>query len=193
MPDLPTAAVRTRFAPSPTGYLHIGGVRTALYSWLFARHHGGKYLLRVEDTDRQRSTQEAVDAILDGLSWLGLDADEEPVYQTRRFARHREVAEQLLRSETTTLWRRIALINWGIRLCVTGALTVCLVIVSLFVGAFVTVNIATLIAVLFVLAMFLMIAGLLFLLREVNVSTRTMRAGLEIALEGGAVPPPGQR
>src|SRR5881394_13614 len=99
MPDLPTAAVRTRFAPSPTGYLHIGGVRTALYSWLFARHHGGKYLLRVEYTDRQRSTQEAVDAILDGLSWLGLDADEEPVYQTRRFARHREVAEQLLRSD----------------------------------------------------------------------------------------------
>lgn len=90
------------------------------------------------------------------------------------------------------LWQRIALINWGIRLCVTGALTVCLVIVALFVGAFVAVNIATLIAVLFVVAMLLMIAGLLFLLREVNVSTRTMRQGLEIALEGGTSLP-GQR
>jgi hypothetical protein len=88
-----------------------------------------------------------------------------------------------LRSETTVLWRRIALINWGIRLCVTGALTICVVIVSLFVGAFVAVNIAVLIAVLFVLAMILMIAGLLFLLREVNVSTRHMRQGMEIALE----------
>lgn len=100
----------------------------------------------------------------------------------------------LLRRETATLWRRIALINWGIRLCVTAALTVCLVIVSLFVGAFVSVNIAALIAVLFVLAMLLMIAGLLFLLREVNVSTHTMRQGLEISLEGGTSGSlPGQR
>jgi hypothetical protein len=89
----------------------------------------------------------------------------------------------LLRSETTVLWRRIALINWGIRLCVTGALMVCVVIVSLFVGAFVAINIAALIALLFVLAMILMIAGLLFLLREVNVSTRHMRQGMELALE----------
>lgn len=87
-----------------------------------------------------------------------------------------------LRNETTVLWRRIALINWGIRLCVAGALTVCVVIVSLFVGAFVAVNSAALIAVLFVLAMILMIAGLLFLLREVNLSTRHMRQGMETAL-----------
>jgi hypothetical protein len=92
----------------------------------------------------------------------------------------------LLREETTLLWRRIALVNWGIRLCVTGALTVCVVIVSLFVGAFVTVNISALIAVLFVLAMILMIAGLLFLLREVNVATRHMRQGMETALANDA-------
>jgi Protein of unknown function (DUF2721) len=89
----------------------------------------------------------------------------------------------LLRNETTILWGRIALINWGIRLCVTGALTVCLVIVSLFVGAFVAINISALIAILFVLAMLLMVAGLLVLLREVNMSTRHMREGMEIALE----------
>ena len=124
---------------------------------------------------------------------LGRIIDRARVIERRIPQTKRDDQRTLLRNETTTLWRRIALINWGIRLCVTGALTVCLVIVSLFVGAFVTVNIATLIAVLFVLAMFLMIAGLLFLLREVNLSTRTMRAGLEIALEGGAVPPPGQR
>ena len=88
--------VRTRFAPSPTGHLHIGSVRTALYAWLFARHHGGDYVLRIEDTDRQRSTQAAVDAILDGLGWLGLDADEGPVYQTRRFERYGEVLQQML-------------------------------------------------------------------------------------------------
>ena len=70
--------VRTRFAPSPTGFLHIGGVRTALYAWAFAKHHGGDYVLRIEDTDVERSTPEAVAAILEGLDWLGLDADEEP-------------------------------------------------------------------------------------------------------------------
>jgi glutamyl-tRNA synthetase len=88
--------VRTRFAPSPTGYLHIGSVRTALYAWLFARHHGGRYILRIEDTDRERSTQEAVDAIIDGLAWIGLEADEGPIFQTQRFARYRELAQQLL-------------------------------------------------------------------------------------------------
>jgi glutamyl-tRNA synthetase len=86
----------TRFAPSPTGFLHIGGARTALFNWLFARHNGGKFLLRIEDTDRARSTQAAVDAILDGLQWLGLDWDEEPVFQFSRAARHAEVARQLL-------------------------------------------------------------------------------------------------
>jgi glutamyl-tRNA synthetase len=88
--------VVTRFAPSPTGFLHIGGARTALFNWLFARHHGGKALLRIEDTDRARSTQEAIDAILDGLDWLGLDWDEPPVFQSERGARHVEVAERLL-------------------------------------------------------------------------------------------------
>ncbi len=88
--------VRTRFAPSPTGHLHIGSVRTALYCWLFARHHGGDYVLRIEDTDRARSTQQAIDAILDGLDWLGIGADETPVYQTRRFDRYAEVLQQML-------------------------------------------------------------------------------------------------
>jgi glutamyl-tRNA synthetase len=88
--------VRTRFAPSPTGYLHIGGARTALFNWLFARHHGGEYLLRIEDTDRERSTQEAVDQIQDSLAWLGLSPDEPPVFQAQREARHREIAEALL-------------------------------------------------------------------------------------------------
>ncbi len=88
--------VVTRFAPSPTGFLHIGGARTALFNWLFARHHGGKALLRIEDTDRARSTQEAIDAIIDGLAWLGLDWDEEPVFQSERGSRHVEVAETLL-------------------------------------------------------------------------------------------------
>jgi len=90
--------VRTRFAPSPTGYLHIGGARTALYCWLEARHRGGQFLLRIEDTDRERSTQEAVQAILDGMSWLGLDADEGPFYQTLRMDRYRQVAEDLLKA-----------------------------------------------------------------------------------------------
>ena len=88
--------VVTRFAPSPTGFLHIGGARTALFNWLFARGRGGKMLLRIEDTDRERSTQSAIDAILDGLSCLELDWDGDTIYQFSRSARHREVAEQLL-------------------------------------------------------------------------------------------------
>jgi glutamyl-tRNA synthetase len=90
--------VVTRFAPSPTGYLHIGGARTALFNWLFARHHGGEYHLRIEDTDRARSTQPAIDAILDGLSWLGLEGDGDPIFQFARTPRHAEVAEALLNS-----------------------------------------------------------------------------------------------
>jgi glutamyl-tRNA synthetase len=93
-----TDPVVTRFAPSPTGFLHIGGARTALFNWLYARRCGGRMLLRIEDTDRQRSTTEAIDAILDGLKWLGLDWDDEVVYQFSRAARHREAAEQLLAS-----------------------------------------------------------------------------------------------
>ncbi len=88
--------VITRFAPSPTGYLHIGGARTALFNWLYAKHTGGKFLLRIEDTDRARSTQEAIDAIFAGLAWLGLKNDEEPVFQFARADRHRALAEQLL-------------------------------------------------------------------------------------------------
>ncbi len=88
--------VRTRFAPSPTGLLHIGGARTALFNYLFSRHHGGEFLLRIEDTDRQRSTPEAIRAILEGLEWLGLTPDQPPVYQSTRMARHAEVAEQML-------------------------------------------------------------------------------------------------
>ena len=86
----------TRFAPSPTGFLHIGGARTALFNWLYARGRGGKMLLRIEDTDRERSTQAAIDAILDGLAWLGIEWDGDTVYQFARAARHREIAEQLL-------------------------------------------------------------------------------------------------
>ena len=91
-----TDSVVTRFAPSPTGFLHIGGARTALFNWLYARGRGGKMLLRIEDTDRERSTTEAIDAIIDGLKWLGLDWDGDVVHQFSRAARHREVAEQLL-------------------------------------------------------------------------------------------------
>jgi len=91
-----SSKVRTRFAPSPTGYLHIGSVRTALYAWLFARHHGGDFILRIEDTDRERSTQPAVDAILEGMKWVNLDYDEGPIYQTRRFARYAEVVARML-------------------------------------------------------------------------------------------------
>lgn len=86
----------TRFAPSPTGYLHIGGARTALFNWLFARHHGGKYLLRIEDTDKVRSTREAIDAILDGLQWLGISGDGEAYFQSQFEQRHAEVARELL-------------------------------------------------------------------------------------------------
>ena len=90
--------VRTRFAPSPTGYLHVGGARTALYSWAYARRHGGTFVLRVEDTDLERSTQQSVQAILDGMKWLGLDWDEGPIFQMQRLARYKEVAEQLIAS-----------------------------------------------------------------------------------------------
>jgi len=90
------ASVVTRFAPSPTGFLHIGGARTALFNWLFARHHGGTFLLRIEDTDRARSTQPAIDAILDGMQWLGLDWDGDAVFQFARAARHAEVVQEML-------------------------------------------------------------------------------------------------
>lgn len=88
--------VRTRFAPSPTGSLHIGGVRTALFSWLFAKQNNGEFILRIEDTDQERSTQESVQVILDGMSWLGLNPDQEPIFQSHRFERYYEVIEQLL-------------------------------------------------------------------------------------------------
>ena len=90
--------VKTRFAPSPTGYLHIGGVRTALFSWAFARHHKGEFLLRIEDTDLARSTAESVNIILDGMKWVGLNYDnaDNIVYQTRRFDRYKEVIAELL-------------------------------------------------------------------------------------------------
>lgn len=88
--------VRTRFAPSPTGFLHVGGVRTALFSWLYAKRHQGTFVLRIEDTDRERSTQESVQAILDGMNWLGLDWDEGPFYQTERYERYNQVAQQFL-------------------------------------------------------------------------------------------------
>src|SRR5690349_6394490 len=89
-------SVVTRFAPSPTGFLHIGGARTALFNWLFARRHGGKFLLRIEDTDKVRSTKEAIDAILDGMRWLGLDWDGHEYYQSQFWARHVEIAHKLL-------------------------------------------------------------------------------------------------
>ncbi|KTD19642.1 glutamate--tRNA ligase [Legionella israelensis] len=89
-------AIRTRFAPSPTGFLHVGGVRTALFSWLYARRHQGKFILRIEDTDRERSTQESVQAILDGMAWLKMDFDEGPYFQTQRYERYLEVVQRLL-------------------------------------------------------------------------------------------------
>ena len=88
--------IKTRFAPSPTGYLHVGGARTALFSWLYARKHGGRFVLRIEDTDLERSTQESVNAILEGMTWLGLEYDEGPFYQTHRFERYNEVVGRLL-------------------------------------------------------------------------------------------------
>ena len=88
--------IRTRFAPSPTGYLHVGGARTALFSWLYARKYGGQFVLRIEDTDLERSSAESVQAILDGMKWLGLDYDEGPFYQTQRFDRYKEIINQLM-------------------------------------------------------------------------------------------------
>lgn len=88
--------VKTRFAPSPTGYLHVGGARTALYSWLYARNQGGQFVLRIEDTDLERSTQEAIDAIMEGMEWLGLNWEEGPYYQTKRFDRYNQLIDQLL-------------------------------------------------------------------------------------------------
>lgn len=88
--------VKTRFAPSPTGHLHIGSVRTALFSWLYARRFGGQFVLRVEDTDRERSTSESVDAIVEGMAWLGLDYDEGAYFQSERYPRYREVASNML-------------------------------------------------------------------------------------------------
>ena len=90
------AQIRTRFAPSPTGYLHIGGARTALFNFIFARHNGGKFILRIEDTDRERSTPEAIKAILDAMTWLGLDWDEGPFYQTERYPLYKEKIQQML-------------------------------------------------------------------------------------------------
>ncbi len=92
--------VRTRFAPSPTGYLHVGGARTALFSWLYARKHGGTFILRIEDTDLERSTAESVNAILEGMTWLGLEYDEGPFYQTHRFPRYKEVIQLMLKNGT---------------------------------------------------------------------------------------------
>ncbi len=89
-------SITTRFAPSPTGYLHVGGARTALFSWLYARKHGGQFILRIEDTDLERSTQASVDAILQGMTWLGLEYDQGPFYQTLRFERYKEIIQQLL-------------------------------------------------------------------------------------------------
>lgn len=88
--------IRTRFAPSPTGYLHVGGARTALFSWLYARKHGGTFVLRIEDTDLERSTEESVNAILEGMAWLGLGYDEGPFFQTHRFDRYKALIQQLL-------------------------------------------------------------------------------------------------
>ena len=88
--------VRTRFAPSPTGHVHIGNMRAAIYNWLFARHHGGEFLLRVEDTDRERSTPEAIQTLLDAMAWLKLDVDEEPLYQSTRMEAHLAAADLLL-------------------------------------------------------------------------------------------------
>src|SRR5438094_6966503 len=90
--------IRVRFAPSPTGYLHVGGARTALFNWLFARHHGGKLILRIEDTDFERSTEEMVQGIIDGMKWIGLDWDEGPFFQSKRLPMYQATAEKLLQS-----------------------------------------------------------------------------------------------
>ena len=94
--------IKTRFAPSPTGYLHVGGARTALYSWLFARHNKGEFVLRIEDTDLERSTPEAIEAIMDGMNWLNLEWDEGPYFQTKRFDRY----NALMRC-VKIRWRRV--------------------------------------------------------------------------------------
>ena len=88
--------VKTRFAPSPTGYLHVGGARTALYSWLYAKNQGGEFVLRIEDTDLERNSQEAVDAILEGMQWMGLEWNEGPYFQSKRFDRYNEMVDKLL-------------------------------------------------------------------------------------------------
>ena len=89
-------SLTTRFAPSPTGYLHVGGARTALYSWLYAKKNNGEFILRIEDTDLERSTQESVDAIMDGMNWLNLEWTQGPFFQTKRFDRYKEVIAQLI-------------------------------------------------------------------------------------------------
>lgn len=96
MDQTKNSTVRTRFAPSPTGFIHLGNIRSALYPWAFARRAGGAFILRIEDTDVERSTQEAVDVILEGMAWLGLDLDEGPFYQMQRMDRYREVIDQML-------------------------------------------------------------------------------------------------
>ena len=88
--------IRTRFAPSPTGFIHLGNLRSALYPWAFARHHDGDFILRIEDTDLERSSQEAVDVIIEGMAWLGLDFDEGPIYQMQRIDQYRAVLKQLV-------------------------------------------------------------------------------------------------
>src|SRR5215469_2151433 len=100
---LPKDSVRVRFAPSPTGYLHVGGARTALFNWLFARNQGGKFLLRVEDTDVERNRPELVDGILQSLRWLGLEWDEGPFYQSQRLPGYQAAAQKLLASEAAYL------------------------------------------------------------------------------------------
>ena len=90
-----SSTIRTRFAPSPTGFIHLGNIRSALYPWAFARAHGGQFILRIEDTDLERSSQAAVDVILEGMAWLQLDADEGPYYQMQRMARYKEVLARL--------------------------------------------------------------------------------------------------
>src|ERR1700694_5139739 len=95
--------IRTRFAPSPTGYLHLGGARTALFNWAYARRHGGTFVLRVEDTDLERSTQQSEQAIFDAMQWLGLDYDEGPFFQMKRLDRYKQIGEQLL-SKNLAYW-----------------------------------------------------------------------------------------
>ena len=95
-----TTPIRTRIAPSPTGFLHLGTARTALYSWAFARHHGGEFVLRIEDTDVARSTQDSVDQIIAAMTWLGLSYDEGPVYQMQRLDRYKAVVDQMLAAGT---------------------------------------------------------------------------------------------